>query len=112
MKVFKMNDCDHVCAETKKEAIDWYKNIVGEEYTEEDIEEIDVEIETMWYGFYSKNIEDFVDYCIKKKIKAPFDMKVGWRDIDINIRMTYAMALYFDELYDQVTPYIISSSEY
>jgi hypothetical protein len=114
MKVFKMNDCDCVCAETKEEAIDWYTDEIGERYDPKDVKEIDIEKETMWYGFdpHYSDLEAFIGYCIKNRIKDTFEMRVGWRDFDINVKMTFVMALSFDDRHDQVTPYIISSSEY
>ncbi|HDX9654325.1 TPA: hypothetical protein ROY23_004846 [Bacillus wiedmannii] len=37
MKVFKMNDCDWVCAETEEQAKEYYKNECG--FEDEDINE-------------------------------------------------------------------------
>ncbi len=112
MKIFKIDECDYVAAETKEEALDWYRSDIGEQDSEEEIREVDVEKETMWYGFNSDDMRDFVEYCLKEKIKTSFEVRVGWRDYDISIKMTFATALYFENLYDQITPCIISSTEY
>jgi hypothetical protein len=112
MKVFKMNDCDCVAAETKEEAVEWYNKEITDEYTYSEVTEIDIEKEMMWYGFEVEGLADLCDYCIKEKIKTSFEMKIGWRDYTFSIKMTFATALYFDKLYNKVTPYIISSTEY
>ncbi len=48
MKVFKISECDWVCAKDFDVAIEYYEGLTGESVDVEEIEECDIETEGSW----------------------------------------------------------------
>lgn len=102
MKVFKINDCDWVCAESKEDAIDFYLNEIGES----DIELIECSLdETMLYG-----LEDEKE--LKKFLREHGEQIVNvdkiCTDFEYYVRLSFQKLI---ELKKITQPCVIASTE-
>jgi hypothetical protein len=111
MKVFKMNDCDWVAAETMKEAAEWYiKNY--DEYYEKDGNfplECDIEKDGMWFGWNClEYLSKFLKYNGGKEYKCRTD-RTG--NFEIVLWLTFK-EVFFIDISGNKMPYIIATTEF
>ena len=107
MKVFKMNDCDWVCAESKEGACEWYLKEIGCDLDEiDDIIECNINVDTMWYGFSTTDLYDYIHENRDKTFEVKFD-KCG--DYDFIVKLTFKEVIDIEKLLE---PYVICSTEY
>lgn len=100
MKVFKMNDMDHVAAESEKQAKDFYKDLC--DYNDEEIEEDFLGLVSLQNEMLI-DLDDLTDEDRKtrQKLKAVGDQ--------IYVYQTFKWVLNNDE---PKQPYVICSTEY
>jgi hypothetical protein len=113
MKVFKMNDCDWVCAKTIQDAIEFYLAYSGFDLDEINPVECNLEKDGIWYGqdIYKRNIEknllfDLIKNNKNKEYKIKYD-KTG--DYDCIIYLTFDEVIKMENLEQ---PYLIATTEF
>jgi len=81
MKVFKVNDCEWVCAENKEKTIEFMISHVDREdfYSDDEIKECDIEEEGMWYGFTKDDFDFFIDNHKNELFKI---LKITYEEIN------------------------------
>ena len=107
MKVFKVNDCDWVCAKDFEEA----KNFLIKEYDydEEDIEnkKCDINFEYMWYSF--NDMDKLTIFCrnnIGYEYRVKYDRPNGY---GVTLWLSFFDVIKLDKI---EKPCIIASTEY
>jgi hypothetical protein len=109
MKVFKMDDCDWVCAKTKEDACEWYINEFGIDrswFCMSEVIECNIETDTMWYGFSTTGLYDYIHENKDKTLKVKFD-ECG--DDDFVVDLTFKEVI---DIEKPTEPYVICSTEY
>lgn len=80
-KVFRVNECEWVCAKDIDSAIEWYENYTGEEVNVEEVEECDLEKDGQFIEFTDeKRIAELESRGLEESIipfKGPFEFKDG-----------------------------------
>ena len=108
MKVFKIDDTDFICAETKEKAIEYYvEQMCADTPDDTEIVECDTSFDTMWYGFY---IDDgFHKFIVDNKDQV-FEMKWDNRqDFDCVLKLTYEKVIEYENIKESC---LIASTEF
>lgn len=114
MKVYKIMDGKHdpidwIAAWNIQEALDYYKYEYGvdaDDYTLEDLKEVDIKKEGMWYGFsYPQFLAWLEGYLQIQELRI---RNSGMGDYDVSVWLTFDEVLQIDH---RKEPYIICSME-
>lgn len=104
MKVFKMNECDWMAANSIEEAMTEYREITSCDEDEIDAERCSPD-ETMWYGFNYEELEKFLE-----NEKGTFEiMKDRTGEHPTVLKLKFSKVIEMDK---PEKPYIIASTEY
>jgi len=105
MRVFKVNDCDWVCAENKQQAKDWYKKeFLNEDDEFDEIEEANIDIDELWFSIEAYDLKEYLRKYGKKIVH--FDRS---GDCDFVVKITFREMIERDK---PTCPYVICSTEY
>jgi hypothetical protein len=110
MKVFKINDCDYIVANTEFEAKEWHKKIVGEDI--ETCVECDSETETMQWGVdFTETEGEIIRKFLKENKDKKFIIKYDRTgDFDCVVELTFKEVLSLGG-WDFNEPFFIASIE-
>jgi hypothetical protein len=104
VKVFKMNDCECVCAENKEKALEWYSEEFGYEGIDDIVNEVDKNTH-MWYSMDAECLKEYLKEHRNEVIKIQSD-----RNGELcEVLVTYEWAIKKDEI---TQPCVISSTEF
>lgn len=108
MKVFRLNECDWIAANSQEEAIEWYMNETGLDYKdavdESFLEESDVVKEGMWSE---------IVFCEEEGISIEEIEREGYKQKTINGEtMVYVPFKKVLEIDKRTEPYFFCSTEY
>ena len=108
MKVFKMDDYDWVAAKTIGQAIDFYLEETGCDYTDLEVRECDIEEEGMWWL-----IDDFPDEIKDEMDSGDTDVFNGTQyGYWCGEKAKYIKFIEAIKLSGDKKPHIIASTEY
>jgi hypothetical protein len=107
MRVFKMNDCDWVCAENEEMATEFYESVSGEEINISEIEECNIDSDCMWFNFWSpEELREFLKNNKERAFMMKYD-RHGEGDFVVFLKFRDVIKIIESEY-----PFIICSTEF